>query len=208
MRTLCLDSAHLGQIGLFEDQELIRSITLDEKVNLSESLFPSLKTLLQDLAMEDLDAVVVQTGPGSFTSLRVAIAFVKGLALAKELKIYPVDYFSMVAHLFKAKANGDFCVVKKGKSDDFFGQFFSEEGVPQDKAYLFTPDTLKEFSKEAQLQLVGEEFPLLSQLDSSFVLNELTYTLNDMVQFAITHKPISGFELKPLYVRKTYVGTD
>jgi len=51
-------------------------------------LAPALVELLKrtDAKMSDIQALGVAIGPGSFTSLRVGLAFIKGLALARKLR--------------------------------------------------------------------------------------------------------------------------
>jgi tRNA threonylcarbamoyladenosine biosynthesis protein TsaB len=46
----------------------------------------------------DLQALGVASGPGSFTSLRVGMAFVKGLALAHRLPLVAVPTLDVIAH--------------------------------------------------------------------------------------------------------------
>ncbi len=59
----------------------------------AETLLPAVDRLLEraGATLEQLDAIAVSIGPGSFTSLRVGIATVKGLAFASELPIAPVS---------------------------------------------------------------------------------------------------------------------
>ena len=65
----------------------------------SAELLPRVLDLLgsSDRSLQDLAAVAVGTGPGSFTGLRVAMALAKGLALALQRPIVGVP--SLVAWL-------------------------------------------------------------------------------------------------------------
>lgn len=47
---------------------------------------------------KDLAGIVVGVGPGSFTGLRIVLAFAKGLALARELPIVGVDSLAAMQH--------------------------------------------------------------------------------------------------------------
>ncbi len=72
--TLCL--------ALLRGAELITSIVDTSGAPHSQRLFPLLHELLaaQSFVPADLDLLAVNTGPGSFTGLRVGLAAVKGLA--------------------------------------------------------------------------------------------------------------------------------
>lgn len=48
-------------------------------------------------AIEDVDRLAVAVGPGSFTGLRVGIATIQGLALARGLPVAPVSTFEALA---------------------------------------------------------------------------------------------------------------
>lgn len=49
------------------------------------------------MGREDLHGVVVASGPGSFTGLRIGMAFAKGLCLAMNLPLIPVPTLDVVA---------------------------------------------------------------------------------------------------------------
>lgn len=55
----------------------------------AERLAPMVQEVLAeaDLTAKDVDKLVVCTGPGSFTGLRVALAFAKGFALPRKLPV-------------------------------------------------------------------------------------------------------------------------
>ena len=56
-------------------------------------------------ALEDVDRLAVAVGPGSFTGLRVGIATIQGLALARDLLVTPVSTFDALA--WHARGEGD-----------------------------------------------------------------------------------------------------
>jgi tRNA threonylcarbamoyladenosine biosynthesis protein TsaB len=53
----------------------------------ASALLPAIDAVLTrgGLGLDDLDAIGIATGPGSFTSLRIGLATVKGLALGREI---------------------------------------------------------------------------------------------------------------------------
>ena len=65
------------------DATLLCELTFVAQRTMARRLVPLLDTMLRsvDLAPDAIDAVAVGLGPGSFTSLRVALATVKGIAL-------------------------------------------------------------------------------------------------------------------------------
>jgi len=78
---------------------------LGERVSVPRSLLEDVDALLRAARVEPsaLDALVVGTGPGSFTSTRIGLAVARGLAIALEL---PVAGISTLDALGAATDNG------------------------------------------------------------------------------------------------------
>jgi tRNA threonylcarbamoyladenosine biosynthesis protein TsaB len=72
---------------------------LGERTSEPRSLLAAIDGLLQDAGIEpaDLRALVVGTGPGSFTSTRIGLAVARGLALALELPVAGVSTLDALA---------------------------------------------------------------------------------------------------------------
>jgi tRNA threonylcarbamoyladenosine biosynthesis protein TsaB len=64
-----------------------------------ENLIPTIRDLTQHLgiALRDLDALAVATGPGSFSGIRIGIACVKGIAIALDKPVIGVSSLEIPA---------------------------------------------------------------------------------------------------------------
>lgn len=85
MRVLAVDTTTpRGSVALVEGTETRGEVRLTAADSHSRWLVPAIDFLLGELglAVSDLHAYAVATGPGSFTGLRVGISTVQGLALA------------------------------------------------------------------------------------------------------------------------------
>lgn len=85
--------------ALFEGEELVRELELNERRSLAEQLMPGLDRLLQDAGLEvrRLHSIAVSIGPGSFTSLRVGLATLKGLAFGSDVRVAAVPTLAAMA---------------------------------------------------------------------------------------------------------------
>ena len=70
-----------------------------EKINDTANSLPLLsKKVIKEaqLNFEDLDAICISAGPGSFTGLRVGMSYAKGIAMALDIPIVPVSTFDSI----------------------------------------------------------------------------------------------------------------
>ena len=83
---LALDaSTYEGSVAVFRDSRLAAERTVAMRGEREERLMPAVADALgaAGAGAADVSAIVCGAGPGSFTSLRIAAAIAKGLAVAR-----------------------------------------------------------------------------------------------------------------------------
>ncbi len=101
MRLIALDSSGLvASVAVIEDDLLIAEYTIQYKKTHSQTLLPMLDEIKKmiDLDFEQIDAIAVAAGPGSFTGLRIGSATAKGLAFAMKKPIIGVPTLDGLAY--------------------------------------------------------------------------------------------------------------
>lgn len=85
MKILALDSSGLvATVAIVTEETMLAEYTVNFKKTHSQTLLPMLNEIVKmvELDMEQVDAIAVAAGPGSFTGLRIGSATAKGLGLA------------------------------------------------------------------------------------------------------------------------------
>lgn len=107
MKTLFLDTAWKNLIvALFEDGELVEGECQEAFKRQSETLFVTLKALLEKAhwTLQDIDQVIVTNGPGSYTGLRLALTSAKILGSQANIPVSLLTTFQLYSGKAK-KAN-------------------------------------------------------------------------------------------------------
>jgi tRNA threonylcarbamoyladenosine biosynthesis protein TsaB len=109
MITLVLEaSTYAGSVALIEDGALRGARSVAMRGREHEALMPAVAALLEEqgIARSLLGRVVCGAGPGSFTSLRIAGAIAKGLALSMGCPLVPVSSLALLVGSLEHPAPG------------------------------------------------------------------------------------------------------
>ena len=101
MKILGLDSSGLvAGIAVVEDENLLAEYTVNYKKTHSQTLLPMLDEIARmiELDLEEIDAIAVAGGPGSFTGLRIGSATAKGLGLALKKPLIQIPTVDGIAY--------------------------------------------------------------------------------------------------------------
>ncbi|WP_017932331.1 tRNA (adenosine(37)-N6)-threonylcarbamoyltransferase complex dimerization subunit type 1 TsaB [Robiginitomaculum antarcticum] len=103
----------------------------------AERLGPQVKDLLAEAGMSvsDIDRIAVCTGPGSFTGLRVALAFAKGLALPHSIPVLGISGLWVRAAMADPEGKSTVLTAQGVRRGEIFWQIF-KQGRPIGKPIL------------------------------------------------------------------------
>ena len=141
MLILSLDTTtRAGSCALLGDSGVMREQVGDGSRDQAERLPRDLAALLEReaISLQALDAFAVATGPGSFTSLRVGIATMQGLAMATGKALFGVSAFDALASL--APGGRVATWIDAWRSEVFAALY--EDGVAVGRSVVAPPDVL------------------------------------------------------------------
>ena len=101
MKILAIESSAVtASVAIVEDDSVLANYTINHKKTHSQTLLPMIDEIcrMTETDVDDLDAIAVSVGPGSFTGLRIGVATAKGIALAKDKPMIPVKTLEALAY--------------------------------------------------------------------------------------------------------------
>ena len=196
MKILAINTASLeAQIALLCGEKKVFK-TLDASMKHSENLLPEIEKILfeSNLTLNDLDAVMVNVGPGSFTGLRISIATIKAfLNVFEKLKCIKTTTFELIANEFYKSNCGKTNVVIDALSNLYYLQQF-DDGEKTNEPKLISLEEMKTLNKIVSNSEIENE-------NKSVVNITCENLLNVAIEKFEKNEFISEEELLPLYIR-------
>lgn len=131
MKLLLVDTAFEScVVGLAVDEQLLERSALARRSH-AKLLLPWVQELLAEaqLSLTQLDAIAFGRGPGGFTSLRLGISVVQGLAWGADLGVVPVSSLHSVAQS-GLRSHAPVLVAMDARMNEVFaGRFEPRDGL-------------------------------------------------------------------------------
>jgi len=165
-------SAEACSVALYRDGDTL-SFFEHAPMRHAELLLPAVQSLLNKagLVLKNLDAIAFGQGPGSFTSLRIGIGVVQGLAWGADLPVIPVSSLAALAQAAVKEATPGYssiCVAVDARMQEVYTANFrcSSEGIValEDTERVCEPGLVGALPGGSYLA-AGNGFERFSQLD-------------------------------------------
>lgn len=212
---LCIDnSIDFLNLSLAKDGRLIEERHSHPDRPSSEVLPLKVAALLEDhgFSLSDLSALGVSLGPGSFTGIRVALSFAKGISSALGLPLVGVPTLDLLAWPFRGITSGYVCpIIDAKKGEVFFMQYSSKNGTlnPTDDCQAIKPDELAERLLRPSIVFgTGVRLcePFLVPLDGVTIIRGLhqRVTGESLIRLTLERQCMGATgNIKPIYGRKS-----
>ncbi len=212
MNTLAIDcSASILSITLEKENSLFESSIRDGFKN-SENLMPLIENLFKTAELEpkELDLVVVASGPGSFTGLRIAMSTAKGIAMGTGADLVSVSTLNAYAYGYDF-FEGIVVPVIDARKKRYYCSIFEKNVVVKSNMDISAEDLIKYISKYNNIFFTGPdclEFSHFAENDSRIYIDKaFTSTASSAVlKLGKMKFKENGPDLKssgPVYIRKS-----
>ena len=221
MKVLSIEtSSKICSVAILEDTNLVKKIELNNGLTHSETLMPLIKQILEEnkLTLSQIDLLVCDIGPGSFTGIRIGVATVK--AFSDSLDIPSVGISSLEGLAYSIKKDGIICNLIDCKNDNCYYAVYQLEN--DQYTLLETPKAdsiencltfLNYKYTNSTITFVGDACEIykdkIETSSSNFVLSD-NDNLNTVDVYALGIAGITKYtqfgkdkNLLPLYLKKT-----
>ena len=135
MKLLALDtSSDACSVALQLDNTISETHVVEAKQH-TRLLIPMIRDSLRDagVQLQDLDAIILGNGPGSFIGMRIAASVAQGLAFGSGLKIVPVSSMAAVAaEVMETYSAAEVIVAQDARMNEAYLGIYRNagEGIP------------------------------------------------------------------------------
>jgi len=214
MKILSIDTAsNLCTVAILENQTCIKELIVSDARNHSEKIMPLIEQILQEtnLSLENIDLIVCDRGPGSFTGIRIGVG--TALAFRDSLNINCVGISSLEALAYNEKRNGLICSLIDAKNSNvYFGLYKLDNEYLQIDNLDFKNiedviSILKQF--ETPITFVGDGAIINKDYISQNLNNCIFCDNNNLSSYSLgvagynTYKKGIETSIMPLYLRKS-----
>lgn len=150
-------------VALMDNDRLVAEYLINNQKTQSVNLMPLIKRALQEanILPEQLKAIAVSTGPGSFTGLRIGISTAKTLAQVWELPVIGVNTLEALAYPFTG-LKGYLCPVLNARKNEVYTALY--ETKDNSLICRFGPLALSPFELASKIHtMAGQPIAMLGE---------------------------------------------
>lgn len=197
---LCIETGtDICSVGIARDGELVSLRESDEGRDHAKKVAVFVDELLSEtgISPDELDAVAVGMGPGSYTGLRIGVSFAKGLCYGLQIPLVAIGSLDALtevaiedneAGILDVEHWDDaiLCPMVDARRMEVYTQLFDSRGVPQSdvKAEVVTEESFADVRRERQLVIFGNGAAKCCELLSDATYVNITPSARGLARLA------------------------
>lgn len=208
-------------IAIHHEAKLLASAELHVEKSHSGALIVLIKELLNhiDVQTNQLEAIAVSEGPGSYTGLRIGISTAKGLCFAHDIPLIAINTIEAMAHqlipFYKKDPLIYFCPMLDARRMEVYTAVYNSLGknILATSPVILDQSTLKAEIEQANQFIVfgdgaNKSLPLLDKYEHLCFVDQITPTAVSVGKLAYDKFQNQSFEnlayFEPFYLKEFY----
>ena len=194
--SLLLDSSDQNlSVGFASEGKLLFGTSYPAWQRQSEMLVAEIDKLMKEheLSKDDIAAVIVGKGPGSYTGVRIAMSVAKVTALALQIPLY----LASSLEILKNPSKTSLCVMNARSKRSYVG-LYSNDGAMQEDGIWENSEVLTYLAEHPEVVLCGDTKYLGVEGEINDVLTNLALCEDE------AHRIENPLAAKPIYLKDNY----
>lgn len=208
-------------IAISKDDELVALKELNNGYTHAENLHVFIEQLLKEttLSSNDLNAISISSGPGSYTGLRIGFSAAKGLAYALQIPLITIDTLKALSNKVIQKTKSDvlFCPMMDARRMEVYCAVYdnSFNEVLHIQALVVDETGIKTFHLNKDIYFFGDGMPktkdLLQSLPNAHFIDDVTASASSLISLAFKKYQANDFAdvaySEPNYLKEFFFTT-
>ena len=192
---------------LSQDAKIIATRTSTLQTNHSHLIHIHLNELLLEAGINwnQIHAIAIQNGPGSYTGLRISLSTAKGICYVHSIPLFLFHHFEIIHYCIPSKNRSMGILLFARENEFFFSAYNSLEEIIQEPSLILRSD-LDSFIEEKNVDLVTVDsklkayFPKIEEIEltpekiASYIFKEIS-----------SKKEADLFYSEPFYLKNVYI---
>ena len=189
---LNIDTAtDIAHISISKSGEILDSVTNKEQKDHGSFLQPAIQQLLKNnfISIQELDAIAISAGPGSYTGLRVGMASAKGLCFALQKPLITISSLEIIAYAAILEAGPQtantgvlFCPMIDARRMEVFTALYTQqlETLLEPNAMVIEQNSFANYLIENKIFFVGngaKKWELICKNENALFSNNISNPL-------------------------------
>jgi tRNA threonylcarbamoyladenosine biosynthesis protein TsaB len=157
------------------------------------------------LTMDNIDAICVCAGPGSYTGLRVGLSTAKGIAYVKDIPLMLFNRLDLIAWGQDKKV--PFAIALKARNEEYFFATYTDKGAQENSPqHLFEQDLIPYASQDLLFITDDAEFSASrhkEEIDANHTLNMNSWIVHAEKRFSLKQFDDLAYS-EPFYLKAAY----
>jgi len=209
-------------VSLSDEEHILATVELNEGYTHAENLHPFIEQLFKktNLNPNQLNAIAVSAGPGSYTGLRIGVTAAKGLCYALNIPLISVNTLQILsAQAVKLIIEKDviLCSMLDARRMEVYTAAYNQEllEIKKTEAKIVAENSVNEFRMDRTTYYFGDGMPkckaLLQTISGAKFLDNIIPSSTNMLNLALTKYKAKQFEdiayFEPMYLKEYFFKT-